>query len=174
MITLDDTDLMTQRDAAATEIAGARVELDKAQRDHDRLANLFASELVSREAFDNARTTLQLSSNEFVRAEKSLQGVEDKLKKIKIDAPFDGTVLSILVTEGQVVSGAAGVNQGTDLMAFANLGEMTIRAHINQVDIIKILPAGVGDGRSRDPDRAGSNGAGPDQGIQRGRVDHQK
>ncbi len=138
LISLDDTDLLTERDAAVTEIAGARFELDKAQRDHDRLRELFASELVSRETFDNARTALQLSSNEFTRAEKSLQGVEDKLKKIRIEAPFDGTVLGVLVSAGQVVSGAAGVNQGTDLMTFANLNQMVIRAHINQVDVIKI------------------------------------
>ncbi len=140
LISLDDTDLLTERDAALTDIAGARFELDKAQRDFDRLSDLFASELVSREAFDNARTALQLSSNVFLRAEKSLQGVEDKLKKIRIDAPFDGTVLSILVSEGQVVSGAAGVNQGTDLMTFADLNQMMIRAHINQVEIINIQP----------------------------------
>lgn len=138
LVSLDDTDLLTERDAANTEIAGSRVQLEKAERDFDRNRDLFASKLVSQEVFDNAKTTLDLAKNDFEKAEKRLQSVEDKLKKISIVAPFDGTVLNVLVSKGQVVSGASGVSQGTDLMTFADLNQMFIRAHINQVDVTKI------------------------------------
>lgn len=138
LLSLDDAELLTEKDAALTEIAGAQMQLDKATRDFDRLKNLFGSQLVSQEIFDNARTTLDLARNDYARGQKQLQAVEEKLKKIRIDAPFKGTVLSIAVSEGQVVSGAAGVNQGTDLMTFADLSRMVIRAHINQVDVTKL------------------------------------
>jgi RND family efflux transporter MFP subunit len=138
MVSLDDTDLLTERDAAVTEIEGTRVRMEKARRDFDRNQELFTDKLVSREMFDNARTELDLSKNELAKAEKRLQGVDDKLKKIRILAPFDGTVLSVLVTPGQVVSGATGVNQGTDLLMLADLNQMVIRTHINQVDVTKL------------------------------------
>ena len=140
LVALDDTDLLTERDAAQTQIAAAQVQLAKAQRDFDRQKDLLANKLVSQEVFDNTQTSLELARTEFDKAQKQLQIVEDKLKKIRILAPFDGTVLNIFVTQGQVVSGATSVSQGTDLLTFADLKALVIRAHINQVDITKIKP----------------------------------
>ena len=138
LVSLDDSDLLTERDSVRTEIARAAVQLVKAERDHARLRDLFATKLVSQEDLDNARTTLELAHNDHDKAQKSLQAVEDKLRKIRILAPFAGTVLDVFVSKGQVVSGASGVTQGTDLMTFASLTEMILRAHINQVDITKL------------------------------------
>ncbi len=140
LLTLYDTDLLTERSAALTEIAGAQLQLDKAQRDFQRNHKLYDSKLVSQEAFDNAKTAQEQARNEFEKAGKKLQAVDDKLSKIRIVAPFDGTVLSLFVSKGQVVSGATGMTTGTDLMTFADLTEMLIRAHINQVDVTKLQP----------------------------------
>ncbi len=138
LVLLDETDLLTERAAAQTEINGAQVRLEKAQRDFERMDKQFKAKLVSQEDLDNARTTLALARNEAERARSRLQAVEDKLQKVRIVAPFDGTVLDVNVTKGQVVSGATGVSQGTELMSFADLNEMLIRTHINQVDIAKL------------------------------------
>lgn len=140
LATLDDTDLLTEKSAAETEIAGTQVRLDKAQRDYDRHRDLFRESLVSQEVFDNSKTALDTARNEFEKAQSRSRLVEDKLKKVQIQAPFDGTVLNALVSKGQVVSGATGVSQGTDLMAFADLNEMILRAHVNQVDAGKLQP----------------------------------
>jgi macrolide-specific efflux system membrane fusion protein len=140
LIALDDTDLLTERAAAQTEIAGAQVQLNKAQRDYERNDHLFASRLVSQEVIDNAKTTHEMAQNAFEKAQRQLQTVEDKLKKVRIAAPFDGTVLTVPVSKGQVVSGATGASQGTDLMTFADLNELVIRAHNNQVDVTKVQP----------------------------------
>jgi RND family efflux transporter MFP subunit len=138
LVALDDTDLLTEKSSAETDIAGSRLQLEKAERDFRRNQILFENRLISQEMFDNSRTAREQATNDFVRAEKKLQQVEDKLKKIKILAPFDGTVLNVAVSKGQVVSGATGVNQGTELMTFADLGELVIRAHINQVEVTKL------------------------------------
>ncbi len=140
LATLDDTDLLTEKSAAQTEIDGAQLRLDKAQRDFDRQRDLHREKLVSQEVFDSARTTLDLARNEIEKSQRRLQIVEDKLSKVRILAPFDGTVLNVAVSKGQVVSGATGVAQGTDLMSFADLNEMVIRAHVNQVDAAKVQP----------------------------------
>lgn len=143
LVALDETDLLTERESVQTEIAGAKLELEKAQKDFERNQRLFGSKLVSQEQFDNAKTEMALASNDFEKTQKRLQSVEDKLKKVRIVAPFAGTVLSVPVSQGQVVSGAAGANQGTEMMTFADLNEMIIRAHINQVDVTKIQPGMV-------------------------------
>lgn len=138
LLALDDTDLLTERQAAQTEIDGAQLQLTKAQRDFTRNKELFESKLVSKETYDNSKTERDLAQNDFERAERRLQTVEDKLQKVRIVAPFDGTVLTLAVSKGQVVSGATSVSQGTELMTFADLNELVIRPHISQVDIAKM------------------------------------
>ncbi len=140
LVSLDDTDFLTERASAMTEIEGARLRMRKAERDFERNRALYAEKLVSREMYDNATTEVELTRNEFDKAQKKLQSVDDRLNKIRITAPFEGTVLSVLATPGQVVCGATGVNEGTTLMMLANLNEMVIGSHVNQVDVIKLQP----------------------------------
>jgi len=64
--------------------------------------------------------------------------VEDKLRKTKVLAPMDGTVLTLPVIEGQVVIAAASVNSGTTLMTIANLSRLVVETHINQVDVARL------------------------------------
>lgn len=138
LLTLDDTELLTERAAAETQITAARARLAKAERDLARQHALLTNDLTTREAFDNTLTELDLARAEFERAQRLLQTVDDRLGKIRILAPFAGTVLNVMVTEGQVVSGATSVSQGTDLMTVADLDSLLIRAHINQVDVTKL------------------------------------
>ena len=61
-----------------------------------------------------------------------------RLQKTKILAPASGTILEIDVIEGQVVVAAASFNAGTRVMAIADLSELMIDTHINQVDVAKV------------------------------------
>ncbi|MCG3146639.1 MAG: Macrolide export protein MacA [Verrucomicrobiae bacterium] len=138
LLALDDTDLLTEKQGAQTEIEGAKLQLAKSRRDFVRNQELFTSNLVSKEVFENAKTAQDLAQNDFERAQRRLQTVEDKLQKVRILAPFDGTVLTLPVSKGQVVSGATSVSQGTELMTFADLNALVIRSHVSQVDITRI------------------------------------
>jgi RND family efflux transporter MFP subunit len=66
--------------------------------------------------------------------------VQDRLAKTQVFAPIDGMVLSIPVVTGQVVVAAASVSSGTLLLTIANLKDMVITTHVNQVDISHIKP----------------------------------
>lgn len=96
--------------------------------------------LISQEAYDNIESELALAKNSFERAERKLQIVEDKLRKTKVTAPGDGTVLTVPVIMGQVAIAAASVNSGTTLMSIANLEKLLVVCHVNQVDVAKIRP----------------------------------
>jgi len=81
----------------------------------------------------------------------------DQLKKTRILAPFDGTVLDIPVNEGQVVVAAASVNSGTILMPFADLSQLLIKCQVNQVDAPRLsqsLPVSVNMGEQQTPVKA--------------------
>jgi RND family efflux transporter MFP subunit len=135
---LDDRDLQTELASRLTEIDGARLQLEQAQRNYERSRRLYAESLVSLEAFQDTETTYELARNTLERAEKALKLVEDKLAKTRIIAPFDCTVLTRPVSIGQAVSGSGGFNSGTEIMTIANLSEMIITAHLNQADVIRL------------------------------------
>jgi HlyD family secretion protein len=137
---LDDRDLQIERAQRLTEIDGARLQLQKALRTFDRQKQLIKDRLVSQEIFDDARTDHDLATNGLDRAQQALRLVDDRLRKTRITAPFDCTVLTRPVSLGQTVSGSAGFNSGTEIMSIANLNAMVVNAHVNQADVIRLTP----------------------------------
>ena len=135
---LDDRDLQIERSQRLIEIDGARLQLQKATRNYGRSKQLFADRLISQEVFDDSKTDYDLATNAVDRTDQALRLVDDKLRKTRILAPFDCTVLTRPVSLGQTVSGAAGFNSGTEVMSIANLNEMVVNAHVNQADVIRL------------------------------------
>ncbi|MCE9609542.1 MAG: efflux RND transporter periplasmic adaptor subunit [Chthoniobacter sp.] len=134
LVEIDDSDLLTEKASALTEIEGAKLSMERAKKNFERARELFEQKLVSREVFDNLTAEFELGKNGLVKTERKLQIVEDRLQKTKVLCPTDGTVLTVPVVRGQVVIGAASVNNGTTLMTIANLSMLRIELHINQVD----------------------------------------
>ncbi len=135
---IDDTELLTEKASAETEIEGAQLRVDLARGNFERSQNLFESNLISREIFDNIQSELDIALNSLTKAERSLQTVMDRIRKTQVTAPTNGTVLGINVIEGQVVVAAASVNNGTTLMTVADLSTLVINSHLNQIDIAHI------------------------------------
>lgn len=138
LVEIDDRDLLTEKESAFTEIDGAKLSMEKSQKNYERAKELFEAKLISREVFDNLSSEYAIGQNSLVKAQRKLQLVEDKLRKTKVIAPTDGTVLTVPVIEGQVVIAAASVNSGTTLMTVANLSKLLVETHINQVDVTRL------------------------------------
>ncbi len=139
---IDDRDLLTEKKSAQTVIDGAQLSVDKDQGNYDRAKALFDEKLISREVYANLEADLLISKNALERARSQLDSVNDRLSKTRIIAPSDGTVLDIPVNEGQVVTAAASVNDGTTLMTFADLNRLLIETHVNQMDVAKLTTGG--------------------------------
>jgi RND family efflux transporter MFP subunit len=142
LVEVDDRDLLSEKESALTEIEGAKLSMEKARKNYERAKDLFESKLVSMEAFDNLAAEFAISENGLVKAQRKLQLVEDKLRKTKVLAPMDGTVLTIPpgIIEGTVIIAAASVNSGTTLMTVANLNKLLVETNINQVDVVRLQP----------------------------------
>ncbi len=138
LFTLNDSDLQRERAQRLTEIEGAKLQVEKAQRNFERAKQLASSKLISQEVFEDAKTEHDLARNNLEKAEKVLGIIEEQLTKTKILAPFDCTVLTRPVSIGQAVSGSGGFNSGTEVMTIANLNDMIISAHINQADVTRL------------------------------------
>lgn len=138
LFALDDQDLQTQRASRVTEVEGARLQLARAERNHRRGEELFATTLISKEQFDDQATELDLAKNAQERARRSLDQIDDQLSKTKILAPFDCTILTRPISVGQAVSGAGGFNSGTEVLTIADLNRMIVNAHVNQADVARL------------------------------------
>jgi HlyD family secretion protein len=152
LFTLDDRDLQTEKSQRLIEIEGAKLQvnsarlaMEKIELNFNRNKDLFGQKLVTKEAFENCANELEaaknaqaIAGNNLARSEAALQVVEDKLSKTKIVAPFDCTILTRPVSVGQAVSGASGVNSGTEVLTIADLSELIINAHINQADVTRM------------------------------------
>jgi len=138
LVTIDDTDLLNERAAAETEIEGARLIMGKSKGNFERASQLYERRLLSEEEFANVMADFHIEQNGLDKALRRLQTVDDRLSKTRVLAPFDGTVLEIPVSEGQVVVGAASVNSGTSLMTFADLSSLLIISQVNQLDAPKL------------------------------------
>ena len=138
LVTIDDTDILNDRAAIDTEIDGARLGLGKTRGNFERSRQLYDRKLLSEEVFSNLLADYQMAENDLEKSLRRRQTVEDRLAKTRVNSPFDGTILEIPVTEGQVVVGAASVNSGTSLMTFADLSSLLLITHVNQLDANKI------------------------------------
>jgi HlyD family secretion protein len=135
---LDDSDLQTERSSQITQIEGAKLQVEKAQRNYERNKHLHENRLVSQEVYDDSVTDYEMSKNSLELAQKALTQIEVQISKARIVAPFDCTVLTRPVSVGQAVSGSGGVGGGTEIMTIANLKEMIITAHMNQADVPRL------------------------------------
>jgi HlyD family secretion protein len=138
LFSLEDYDLQTEKESQEREIERARLQLDHDKRNFDRAQQLFSDKLISQEVYEDTKTQFELSRNALQRAEKALDVVKDKLRKTRIVAPFDCTVLTRPVSVGQAVAGSGGFSSGTEVLTIANLDEMIINAHINQADVSRL------------------------------------
>jgi len=135
---LDDQELLTDLESAELEIESARLALEKTLSDYQRNQRLFDKELIPARDVANSLTDKELAENSVERAQKRLQNVKDKLEKTKVVAPISGMVLEMPVVEGQVIVTAASVNSGTLLLKLADLSNLVITTHVNQIDVAKL------------------------------------
>ncbi|MSU37347.1 MAG: efflux RND transporter periplasmic adaptor subunit [Pedosphaera sp.] len=135
---LDDRDLQIEKRSQETLIARGKLELGQAERNFQRARQLYDSRLIALELIEDEKTKFELAKNSLERAQTALDQVNDKLRKTRVTAPFDCTVLTRPISVGQAVSGSGGFNSGTEVLTIANLNDLVINAHINQADVTRL------------------------------------
>jgi HlyD family secretion protein len=135
---LDDKLLQQQRASNLTDIEKAKLGVEKAERDFKRAQQLLADKLISQEVYDDTKTTYDLSRNALERTQKDLALTDEQLTKTVVRAPFDCSVLTRPISNGQAVSGSGGFNSGTEVLTIADLNNMIINAQVNQADVPRL------------------------------------
>ncbi|TVP77710.1 MAG: efflux RND transporter periplasmic adaptor subunit [Puniceicoccaceae bacterium] len=135
LLELDRTSLETRLREAERSLEAESLRVEKAQRNYNRLQELFTRDFVGEREYLDAQTDLSLAKLNLEISQARLEDAAEDLSKTTIKAPHDGVITLLPVVDGQVISGATSVSNGTDLMTIAQLNELYMEANINEVDV---------------------------------------
>jgi HlyD family secretion protein len=110
-----------------------RAELEKAQRDYERNAQLFERKVLTEIEFNDARYALAVARANVKSAEVTLERARQNLEYTSIYAPIDGIVVERNVNVGQTV--AASLNTPQLFLIANDLARMQILASVDESDI---------------------------------------
>lgn len=114
-------------------LAVATSQKNLAQKDFDRVKQLFAQRAATQEEYDQSEARLEQAANQLVTAQANYDNALTQLRYAEIYSPIDGVVISKQVEEGQTVQGAYSV---PNLFTIAkNLTEIQVEAKVDEADI---------------------------------------
>ncbi len=126
----------------AAQITAKSSGLRKAEAALARQTQLSASELVSKEALENAaaevdvlKADLAALAAQKASAEVTVAQSQLALERATVTAPISGTVVAIVVEEGQTVSAA---QNAPTIVKIANLDTMIVKAEISEADVVRV------------------------------------
>lgn len=116
--------------------------LVKATAALERNKQLNANSLVSQTDLDTAQAAVDSASAQIdqldaqvAQAELSVESAELNLARTKIVAPSDGTVVALLVEQGQTVNANS---TSPTIVKIADLDTMVIKAEISEADVVRV------------------------------------
>jgi len=116
--------------------------LTKAQAALTRNQQLSANSLVSQTdldttqaAVDTALAAIDQLDAQMAQAELSVESAQLNLARTKITAPNDGTIVALLVEEGQTVNASSSI---PTIVKIADLDTMVIKAEISEADVVRV------------------------------------
>jgi macrolide-specific efflux system membrane fusion protein len=139
LLELDRTSLETRQREAERNLEADQFRLEKSERNYNRLKELYAKKFVGEKEFLDAETDFNLAKLDLEISQARLDDAEEDLSKTTIVAPHEGIVTLLDVADGQVISGATSVSNGTELLTIAQLNELYMEANINEVDVEKLV-----------------------------------
>lgn len=126
------------------QIAATRARLSQSKLDLNREEELLMSNFTSTESVEAAGLNVQVYEAELKAlqaqlssAEVNVSNMQIALQRTSIHAPISGTVVAIVVDEGQTVNAA----QSTPtIVKIADLDTMLVKAEISEADIVQVQP----------------------------------
>jgi multidrug efflux pump subunit AcrA (membrane-fusion protein) len=131
----------------AEEVAIKRLQLEAAekaealaQKNLDKLSDDLAIKALevesAKESVEHAQLNVDLAQQSVNLAQQSLAQAQKDFGEATIVAPFDGTVASVVVKEGEFLSPAA--YTGTTIVEIIDLRHMELTARVDELDVVKV------------------------------------
>lgn len=131
--------------SAESRLALSKISRDQTQREHDRLKQLFESQVLSRDDFEKAHTSLLRANEELQTAQDNLEIVQNgiakrnaELSNTQIRATVAGMILDVPVKVGNSVTMSNTFNDGTTIASIANMSDMIFRGTVDETEVGRI------------------------------------
>jgi len=113
----------------------ARVRLENARREADRVTQLLTSKAISAEEADARQSRYHEAKAALLAAEASFNSSKLDLEYTQVRAPIDGRVSRALLTEGNYVNGVAGA--ATLLTTIVSVNPVYVYADVDENSLLK-------------------------------------
>lgn len=128
----------TDHASLETAAARARIGLEQAQRERERMESLFRDEAIAEKRLLDARANEGIAAAEYEAARQRLGQLGDGGGGIALRAPIDGVVADVPVAPGAFVA------EGAPLIHIANTGKLWLEARVPESDIGRLgTPSGA-------------------------------
>ncbi len=129
--------MQAQLSAKQADLKTAQAALERAQKLKAQNLLSDADLLSAQAALASAEAGIASLEAQVSQTELSVESARLDLERTKIIAPVDGTIVAVLVTEGQSVNAA---QSAPTIVKIANLDTMLIKAQISEADITRVTP----------------------------------
>jgi HlyD family secretion protein len=138
---------------AKRQVELAQVVYENAKREFERSKTLENKQLISRQEYDRmladyeeAKLRLKLAQEKLSLIESGRTRIADRVVDNIIKAPISGTVLSLLVEEGDPVVPLTSYQAGTELMTLAEMDDLIFKGNVDEIDVGRLregMPAEI-------------------------------
>jgi HlyD family secretion protein len=138
LVQLDPASYRAAADQSKAQMKVAQANLDQAQLVFDRQQELFGRDLTSKEQYDAALTSLNVSKAQFEQSKAALDKAKDDLSKTRITSPMSGIVTELNAEVGEIVMIGTMNNPGTVIMTISDLSEIEVEVEVDETDIANV------------------------------------
>ena len=138
LVTLDTRDFILRSQQAEAARDGARVQLEAAKLDWDRIKSLLAEKAVPQSQFDMIDARYKGAKAGLAAAETAVAMGQKALHDSVVRAPFDGLIVKRFVIEGEYAS----VMPATPLVSIEEIDPVDLRIQVPSTDMAQVA---VGD-----------------------------
>lgn len=135
---LEQVDLRAKVDEARMTLRTSEANLELAEKNIQRLQNLYARDFVSRDKVDVAERDLKGAQAQVEQIRAAIRFNETQMSYADIHAPISGVIASVTTQQGETVS-ASSLNVPT-FVTIVDLNRLEIYAYVDETDIGKIKP----------------------------------
>ena len=131
--------------SAQGRLANSKIVLENAELDYKRNKELFESEIISKQQFENSQLNYSRAKQDVSNARTDLQIIKlgsaggSSIANTNIRATVAGTILEIPVKEGDQVVESNTFNNGTTIATIADLKKMIFEGKVDEADVDKLI-----------------------------------
>lgn len=135
---LEQEDLRAKVNETRMNLKIVEANLDLAQKNLQRMQNLYAKDFVSRDKVDVAERDYKAAQAQASQLRESIRYNETQMSYATIVAPISGVIASVATQQGETVSSSA-LNVPT-FVTIVDLNRLEVYAYVDETDIGKIKP----------------------------------